>query len=86
MTKRFKEQLREGKKQLIFCYVCLRVKGCKNKLTGGDRRECTDCDTRYGCCAGVLIDNVNNEELLKNATSTYCNECKAKRVGNTKRR
>ena len=61
----------------------MRVKGCKNKSDGGDRRECTDCDNRVGCCAGCLITNVDNSELKKNATSTYCNDCKSKRMGNS---
>jgi hypothetical protein len=75
MTKRYRSELREPQRLLIFCMSCRRVIGCKNSSDGGMRIECTNCsDTRY-CCAGCVIDTVPDQNLKKRATSGICKSC-----------
>ena len=83
MTKRFKY---EHPLLLRFCMDCRRVYGCKSDKPGGLINDCYNCDFIYGCCGGVVIDNVDSSSLKERATSGLCKGCAAKRMGNTKRR
>jgi len=79
MTKRFREELRVVPKIKIFCYICRRVFGCKNKIDGGQRNECAmHCDSIMYCVAGCVIDNLP-AQMQKEATSGICKSCEEKR-------
>jgi hypothetical protein len=79
MTKRYREELRQEPTIKIFCMTCRRVFGCKGRITGGNRHECSNCDTRMYCVAGILVDNIP-VEMQKKATSGFCPTCYQKRL------